>query len=100
VTPEQFTQLIALLSKLADKPFALTNASDWPILVVVGGLLISAIGVMWLDLRSTIKDGREEWREELKEVRADFRADDNNIWKAMRNCQEDCCIGVKKHSQQ
>lgn len=98
MTQEQFEKIMAILIKLTDRQYAITAASDWPILVVVGGLLIAAIGIMWVDLRSTIKDGREEWREELKEAKSDNEKGHDLIWDAMRDCQKDCCPRKKMRS--
>ena len=96
MTPEQFAQLMALLSKLADRQYAITSASDWPILLVVGGLLITAIGIMWVDLKTTIKEGKEEWRDELKVTKEDLKKADDKLWEAMRDCKDDCCPGLRK----
>jgi hypothetical protein len=107
MTAEQFAKLLEVLSKLAEKQhYTITGAADWPILVVVGGgclaMLMAAIGCMWADLRSWIKEGREEWRGEIKEHKAENERDQKEykaenerdhdlIWAAMRDCQGDCC---------
>ena len=65
MTPDQFTQLLAVLTKLSERSYTLTGAADWPILATMAGLLIAVIGWMWVDLKATIREGRQEWKTEL-----------------------------------
>jgi hypothetical protein len=91
MTTEHIQQLLLLLSKIADKPYTITGAADWPILAVVGGILLAVIGAMWADLRAAMKEGREEWRQQLNEVEAKNDRAHDLVWEAMRDCQSDCC---------
>lgn len=95
MNPDQFSQLLSLITRLADKQYAITAASDWPILLVCGGLLVAAIGLMWADLKNTIKDGKQEWKEELQNTKQDFEKRIDVLWAAMRDCKDDCC-GTKR----
>lgn len=87
MTPEQIQQLIVALKEIATGPksYTLTGAADWPLLVIVGGAVVALICFMWADLRSSIKDGRTEWKTEV-----------DRVWQAMRECQDDCCPRGKK----
>lgn len=81
MTPEQFSRLLEVLEKLANKSsYTITGASDWPILAVVGAIIVALIGAMWSDLRGTIKENK-----------AEAKSDINLLWAAQRDCQEDCC---------
>ena len=92
MTPDQFNQLLALLAKLADKSYTLTSAQDWPILATMAGLLIAVIGWMWVDLKATIREGRQEWKTELTTFKTEHAVEHQRIWDAHRDCQLDCCV--------
>lgn len=97
MTPEQFTRLLDVLEQLATmKQYTLTGAADWPILVVVGGLLIAAVGAMWADLRNSIREGRCEWKQDLERHSEENRRSFDTVWRAHRECQEDCCNKNRK----
>lgn len=85
MTPDQFTQLLTLLEKIASRQYTITGASDWPILLVIGGITLALIGAMWTDLRNNIKEQKTENKEER-----------TLIWRAMKDCQDDCCPRSKK----
>lgn len=99
MTPDQFNQLIALLSRLADKSYTLTGASDWPILATMAGLLIAVIGWMWVDLKATIREGRAEWKTELTSYKTEHDKEHDRLWQAHRDCQIDCCVSKGKPLQ-
>lgn len=96
MTPEQFAQLMALLEKLADRQYTITGAADWEILIIVMGVLASLVGFMWMDLRTTIKDNRGEWREELDRHKHESEKAVEQVWTAIKDCQGDCCPREKK----
>jgi len=96
MNPEQFNQLMLIAERIANKQFAITAAADWPILAAVGAILVAIIGFMWVDLKSVIREGKEEWRTALKESKEENSRDHETIWKAMRDCKEDCCLSGKK----
>jgi len=81
MTPDQFAQLLALLAKIADHPYTITGAADWPILAVMGTLLGALIAFMWHDLGAKI----------IEHKRDDEKAHDA-VWRAMRDCKDDCCV--------
>lgn len=97
MNPEQFNQLVQLAERIANKQFAITAASDWPILAAVGTILGAIIAFMWIDLKSVIREGKDEWRSSLKESKDENSREHETIWKAMRDCKEDCCLSVKKN---
>ena len=96
---DQFAQLLALLTKLADKTYTLTGAQDWPILATMAGLLIAVIGWMWVDLKATIREGRAEWKTELTTYKTEHDKEHDRIWQAHRDCQLDCCVRGGKSQQ-
>lgn len=103
MTPEQTAKLIELLSKIADalstpKPYTITGAADWPILLVVSGILAILIGLiggmirlMWSDLRLSMRDSKNEWREAVAQAKHDEEKEHDLLWSALRDCQGDCC---------
>ena len=81
--PAQINKIVSALEKIASAPsavYTITGAADWPLLVVLGGAVVALICFMWADLRST-----------MKENRTDAKTDIDTLWKAMRECQDDCC---------
>jgi len=80
MTAEQFSQLMRLIEKIADRQFTITQATDWQMLVALFGVLVVLIGLLWRDIGSKIRDIRAE----------DCKAHDT-IWAAMKDCQDDCC---------
>lgn len=81
MTPDQFQQLLLVLQKIADKPYTLTGAADWPMLMALGAMISALIGAMWIDLRGNNKDNKDEH---------------GKLWKAMADCQDDCCPRGKR----
>ena len=80
MTPEQFGLLLKLLEKIADRSYTITGATDWPMLVALVGMFgvvfTGLVGAMWIDLRGRLGDNTREHEK---------------IWKAMTDCQDDCC---------
>ena len=68
--------------------YTLTSASDWPMLLILGALLTGIIGGMWVDLKSTIKESRTEWREALREHVVTSDKETDKIWSAIKECNE------------
>jgi len=91
MTAEQWAQLLNLLGKIAERQYTLTQASDWPILATMGGVIAALIAFMWVDLRGSMKDGKSEWRQALAEHTATDRAEHEKMWQSQRDCQADCC---------
>lgn len=86
MTPDQFKELLQVLERIASKQYTITGAADWPILLVLGGLLVSVLGFMWHDLRGQLKDHKD-----------DNEKDIDLLWDQQRRCQEACC---PRHSHQ
>ena len=98
MTPEQIQQLLQALREIAAQPksYTLTGASDWPLLVVVGTALVALICFMWLDLRTQVRDGRGEWQRADTELETRIEKETALIWKAIKECQDDCCPRGKR----
>lgn len=99
MTHEQFIQLLAVLKQLAEKPYTISGASDWPMLITIGGLLMLVIAAMWADLRSKLTDHRALSSAELKEFKGVNEKEHDIIWEAMRACQDDCCPRRREQSR-
>ena len=91
MTPEQIARLLNVLESIAARQYTITGASDWPILVVVGGVLGVLIGLMWSDLRTSIREYRTDWKQELANHKQEGKAELDLVWTALRDCQNDCC---------
>ena len=100
MTPEQFSQLLAVLRALADKSYTISGAADWPMLLTLGGLLMAAVAAMWADLRSKLTDHRTVAVAELKDMKAENEKGHDLLWEAMRACQDDCCPRRREHSRE
>jgi hypothetical protein len=64
--------------------------------MVVGAILCGIIGLMWADLKSSIKDGRQEWHGELREHKIKNEKEHDEIWEELRRCKSECCPGRKR----
>ena len=91
MTPDQIAKLLEVLERIASRQYTITGASDWPILAAVGGLLAVLIGLMWSDLRGSIKEYRTDWKSELAAHKREGKEELDLLWTAMRDCQNDCC---------
>lgn len=91
MTPDQIAKLLEVLERIASRQYTLTGASDWPILMAVGGVLVALIGLMWSDLRSSIKEYRTDWKSELAVHKRESKEELDLVWSALRDCQNDCC---------
>jgi hypothetical protein len=84
MTPEQFQLFIDALLKIANHKQAITELSDWPLLAALvslfGAVFMGMVGGMWLDLRGGYKEHKEE---NVRQIEI--------LWKAMKDCQADCC---------
>ena len=88
MTSEQFAQLLKAIS---DRPYTLTGAADWPLLVVLGVGLVGLIGLMWNDLKDTIRNHRGEWQIALNQYKEEHKQEHDHIWTSMEKCKDDCC---------
>lgn len=90
----QFSQLLTLLNQLVSNKYTITGAADWPILVIVGGsligVLIALIGMMWSDLRTTMKDHKGDWQVALTKHEIADSKELEKLWSAMQHYQEEC----------
>lgn len=90
--------LQAIADKLTPPTYTLTGAADWPILVIMCGLVATMIGClalqvgfMWRDLRGRIKEDVDHLWEETRALRKEFRESDTSIKDDMKECKEKCC---------
>ena len=92
MTHEDFLQLLTVLMKIADKPYSLTGASDWGMLVALvslfGIIFMGMLGIIWHDLRGAFQEHKVY----------DDKAHDS-LWDAHRDCQERCCPTLVKHRE-
>jgi hypothetical protein len=90
MTPEQITQLLKLLERIADRPFTITQATDWQMLYVLLGMIASslviAVGLFWRDVLNKFKDIKESLKElKVDDIKAhdtlknEYTADINNL---------------------
>ena len=99
MTHEDFLQLLTVLTKLADRQYTISGASDWPILLVVGGILLTAIAMMWSDLKTSMKESKQDWQDDLRSHKEDDSKAHDAVWSAMRDCKDDCCPALLKHRE-
>ncbi|MDD3814445.1 MAG: hypothetical protein PHZ02_07340 [Desulfocapsaceae bacterium] len=88
---DQFNQLLLLLGKIADKQYTITGATDWPMVYVLGGIFVIVFGGMWVDLRGTIKNNKDEWKSALIAHEQAEEKQFDHVWRSQRDCQSDCC---------
>lgn len=82
---EQVNQLLNLLAKIAEniskpQPYTITGAADWPLLLVLGFVLVGLIGWMWKDLKDAMRENKAERTKAI-----------DDIWNEMERCQHECC---------
>lgn len=95
MNPDQFSQLLAVLIKIADKRPVITEAADWGMLAAVvtmfGAIVVGMIGVMWHDLKTGFASHQVFDEKEHCSLKAECKEKTDVIWAAMKDCQEDCC---------
>lgn len=93
MTDQQFIQLIALLEKVINKQFTITGAADWPLLVVLGGLIATLVStlvcLMWRDLKGSISSLKMDFKEELKAYKEDNDKSHDIIWAEIKRIERD-----------
>lgn len=93
MSPEQISRLLDLLEQISSRgqTYTITGAADWPILVIICGILVFLIGAMWNDQRASRKEDKADLLLAIANVKKDNKSDIDNIWKGMRDCKNDCC---------
>ncbi|HBA73494.1 MAG TPA: hypothetical protein DCZ63_15265 [Geobacter sp.] len=102
MTPDQFSQLLAMLSKIIEKQYTITSATDWPMLVVLfgcfGTIIVALICFMWVDLgkrydgqKTDDKDAHEAIDKTINTLKEDHEKVHAALWNSMKSCQDDCC---------
>ncbi len=93
MTPEQIQMLIDAINKLvaaSTRQYTITGAADWPLVTVLGGAIVGLVVFMWIDLRSTIKEGRNEWKSELDKEVGLLWSETRKIRQEQKECKEKC----------
>lgn len=98
MTAEQIAQLFKLLEKIADRPFTITQASDWPLFVFLSAIGFGLLSFMWRDISKKLEGSATSIGSALAEHKADNIREHDKIWSALRDCQDDCCIS-KPHKE-
>lgn len=94
MTDPQFTQLLGALGAIAANSkgvYTLVGAADFPILVLLLGTLMGFVNYVWRDLRSEIRGRRAEDLDKCKDCKAERTKATDDLWQAMKDCQDDCC---------
>lgn len=113
MSPEQLAQVLSVIRELSTHPYSITGASDWAAFAWMAGicqaLLFGTLGIMWKDLRDSMNAGESRWQKaveshekelddkcaltlaSIKEVDARHTKNNDEIWQAMKDCQNDCC---------
>lgn len=92
MTAEQIAQLLRLLEKIADRPFTITQASDWPLFVFLSAIGLGMLGFMWRDIGKKLDCSAAAIGLSLSEHKADNLREHDKLWNALRDCQDDCCL--------
>lgn len=108
MTPDQFEKLLSVLERVSVKqPYTITGAADWPLLLVLGGLIVAVIAFMWRDLKAGYAADKaerqreftmhkDESREQLSEHKQENKEQFDYVWTAIRDCQHECCPRKKE----
>ena len=93
MTDIQIEHALKLLEKIVEQAnhYTLTGAADWPLLVAIGGILIGLLAWMWAHLHATIQQHRDDLRTMLTELKQDGQQQARVLWKALEECQNQCC---------
>jgi hypothetical protein len=93
MTSEQFAQLLQALEKLAVKPYTITGASDWPMLLVIGGMMLAIIsamsGAFWHYVLMQLGEHKKENEKDI-----------DTLFEVQRRCQDECCPRGNKTQRQ
>ena len=114
MSPEQFQQVLALFKEISLRPYTITGAADWPLLVALMAIITGLIGVMWADLRKSMAAGESRYQRVvdahsteidekcaanavlMRDIETHHTKITDALWQAMRDCQADCCPRGKK----
>ena len=91
LTPEQFKELLTVLTKIADKPFSIAGASDWSMLVALGVVIMATIGFGGKWIIFSISKDISVLAQALVMHKAEDDKDHDRIWASHEDCQRECC---------
>ena len=93
--PAETHQIADALKLIAEKmqpqPYTLTGASDWPMLLAIGGMLGVAIWGMYRNILSAIAGNKEDSNKGLDLLWDEARDIRKVIHEEMKECKEKCC---------
>jgi hypothetical protein len=69
----------------------IAGAADWPMFVAISGIVILLIAFMWRDLRAMMTRDRDDMSRHVDAVKAASSIETDKIWRALTECQHDCC---------
>jgi len=87
----QYTQLLAVLNRIADRQFTISEAADWPLAVILLGALAVLVSWMWKDMKKSFSDIQTGMVEHRKEVKGDISRIElqvDEMWRTLRICQQ------------
>lgn len=97
-TPDQVAEFLKLLSrtadsltKIADKPYSISGASDWAMLVALGVVIMATIGFGGKWIIYSISKDITTLSSALIRHQTEDTNDHNRIWAAHEDCQRECC---------
>ncbi len=113
MTPEQIDILLKSMDRIASRQFVLTQATDWVMLEILGGVFLTlavlAVGFFWRDvgkkfessgiifskgiddIKQMIRDFKSEDNKAHESIKAEFEKADDIIHRIIKDCQKDCC---------
>lgn len=95
MTQDQVLLLLKLLEKIADRQFTITQATDWPLIVVFASIMVSMVVFFRQDLKRQFDDIKEI----IKTTKNEDEKQHDLIWAEIRSCQEECCPRWLKFQQ-
>ena len=91
LTPEQFKEMMVVLTKIADKQFSIAGASDWAMLVALGVVIMATIGFGGQWIISSISKDINLLSASLNTHKAEDDKAHDRIWAVHEDCQRECC---------
>jgi hypothetical protein len=96
MTDSQFTIMIEILRKIADRQFTISGAADWPLLVALATIICAIIvgggSLFWRDVKSNIR----EVKDALEKMSRCDKAARDELWEEIKACQDECCPRGRK----
>jgi hypothetical protein len=81
MTPDQFVKLLEVIEKVSTKTFSISDATDWPLIVFGGGVILTLVGVMWRDLRMAVISSIRRLSDDLRDFKQEIRTEIDKLRK-------------------